>query len=232
MIAAEGILTSHGGKTSHAAVIARGMGAPCVCGADALRDRRRRRRRQPCAGTDVVIREGDMISIDGTTGTRWCCGAVELGACPRLDGRSRHHPVNWADEVSARLGVRANADNPEDAAAVPAAFGAEGIGLCRTEHMFLGDRKQIIQTFILNEDERRARAGRGAPVRGYRRATSTACSRPWTGCPSSCACSIRRCTSSWRAPARWTWRSRGWRPRAATRPSSPRSASSWSRSTP
>ena len=147
MIAAEGILTSHGGKTSHAAVIARGMGAPCVCGADALRIDAEKKE-AVVAGTDVVIREGDMISIDGTTGTV-VLGAVEL-VLPELTG-DLDTILEWADEFRT-LGVRANADNPEDAQ-LSRGFGAEGIGLCRTEHMFLGDRKQIIQTFILNEDE-------------------------------------------------------------------------------
>ena len=147
MIAAEGILTSHGGKTSHAAVIARGMGAPCVCGADALRIDAEKKE-AAVAGTDVVIREGDMISIDGTTGTV-VLGAVEL-VLPELTG-DLDTILEWADEFRT-LGVRANADNPEDAQ-LSRGFGAEGIGLCRTEHMFLGDRKQIIQSFILNEDE-------------------------------------------------------------------------------
>ncbi len=147
MIAAEGILTSHGGKTSHAAVIARGMGAPCVCGADALRIDAEKKE-AVVVGTDVVIREGDMISIDGTTGTV-VLGAVEL-VLPELTG-DLDTILEWADEFRT-LGVRANADNPEDAQ-LSRGFGAEGIGLCRTEHMFLGDRKQIIQSFILNEDE-------------------------------------------------------------------------------
>ena len=147
MIAAEGILTSHGGKTSHAAVIARGMGAPCVCGVEALKIDAAKKE-AAIAGTDLVIREGDMISIDGTTGIV-VLGAVEL-VMPELTG-DLDTILEWADEVRT-LGVRANADNPEDAQ-LSRDFGAEGIGLCRTEHMFLGDRKQIIQTFILNDDE-------------------------------------------------------------------------------
>lgn len=147
MIAAEGILTSHGGKTSHAAVIARGMGAPCVCGVEALKIDAEKKE-AVVAGTDVVIREGDMISIDGTTGIV-VLGAVEL-VMPELSG-DLDVILEWADEFR-RLGVRANADNPADAE-LSRSFGAEGIGLDRTEHMFLGDRKQIIQTFILNEDE-------------------------------------------------------------------------------
>ena len=147
MIAAEGILTSHGGKTSHAAVIARGMGAPCVCGVDALKIDADAKQ-ATIAGTDLVIREGDMISLDGTTGIV-VLGAVEL-VQPELAG-DLDTILEWADEVRT-MGVRANADNPEDAE-LARSFGAQGIGLCRTEHMFLGDRKQIIQTFILNEDE-------------------------------------------------------------------------------
>lgn len=146
MIAAEGILTSHGGKTSHAAVIARGMGAPCVCGVEALRIDAEKKE-AAVSGTDIVIHEGDMISIDGTTGIV-VLGAVEL-VMPELSG-DLDVILEWADEFR-RLGVRANADNPADAE-LSRSFGAEGIGLDRTEHMFLGDRKQIIQTFILNED--------------------------------------------------------------------------------
>ncbi len=146
MIAAEGILTSHGGKTSHAAVIARGMGAPCVCGVEALRIDAEKKQAS-VVGTDIVIKEGDMISIDGTTGSV-VLGAVEL-VLPEMTG-DLDTILEWADEFRT-LGVRANADNPEDAE-LSRGFGAEGIGLCRTEHMFLGDRKQIIQTFILNED--------------------------------------------------------------------------------
>lgn len=147
MIAAEGILTSHGGKTSHAAVIARGMGAPCVCGVDALKIDAEAKQ-ATIVGTDIVIKEGDMISLDGTTGIV-VLGAVEL-IQPELAG-DLDTILEWADEVRT-MGVRANADNPEDAE-LARSFGAQGIGLCRTEHMFLGDRKQIIQTFILNENE-------------------------------------------------------------------------------
>ena len=147
MIAAEGILTSHGGKTSHAAVIARGMGAPCVCGVDTLRIDADAKQ-ATVVGTDIVIKEGDMISLDGTTGIV-VLGAVEL-VQPELAG-DLDTILEWADEVRT-MGIRANADNPEDAA-LARSFGAKGIGLCRTEHMFLGDRKQIIQTFILNDDE-------------------------------------------------------------------------------
>ena len=145
MIAAEGILTSHGGKTSHAAVIARGMGAPCVCGVEALKIDAAKKE-AAISGTDIVIREGDMISLDGTTGIV-VLGAVDL-VQPELTG-DLDTILEWADEFRT-LGVRANADNPADAQ-LSRDFGAQGIGLCRTEHMFLGDRKQIVADMILAE---------------------------------------------------------------------------------
>lgn len=154
MVAAEGILTSHGGKTSHAAVIARGMGAPCVCGVEALQIDAANKT-AAVSGTDIVLHEGDLISIDGTTG-QVMLGAVEL-VQPELTG-DLETILTWADEIRTGaadgrpMGVRANADNPEDAK-LSLEFGAEGIGLCRTEHMFLGDRKRIIQDFILADDE-------------------------------------------------------------------------------
>jgi len=146
MDAAEGILTSHGGKTSHAAVVARGMGKPAVCGAEALRIDAENKT-VGIAGTDVVLGEGDIISLDGTTG-RVVLGAVPL-VLPEVTG-DFDTILNWADEFR-RLGVRANADTPDDAG-LGRGFGAEGIGLCRTEHMFLGDRKNIVQDMILSED--------------------------------------------------------------------------------
>ena len=146
MVAAEGILTSHGGKTSHAAVIARGMGTPCVCGAEALRINAEAKQ-ATVSGTDIVINEGDLVSIDGTLGIV-VLGAVDL-VLPELSG-DLDTILEWADEFRV-LGVRANADNPEDAQ-LSREFGAAGIGLCRTEHMFLGDRKAIIQSFILTDD--------------------------------------------------------------------------------
>ena len=154
MVAAQGILTSHGGKTSHAAVVARGMGKPCVCGAEKLKiDAATKVAR--VAGTEVELHEGDMISIDGTTGIV-VLGAVQLVE-PKVTG-DFDTVLGWADEYR-RLGVRANADTPDDAE-LGRKFGAEGIGLARTEHMFLGDRKQIVQDMIIAEDE----AGRTAPL--------------------------------------------------------------------
>ncbi len=146
MIAAQGILTSHGGKTSHAAVVARGMGKPCVCGAEKLKIDAERREAM-IAGTDIVLKEGDIISIDGTTGIV-VLGAVQLVE-PEVSG-DFDTILEWADEFR-RMGVRANADTPDDAA-LGRKFGAAGIGLCRTEHMFLGDRKQIVQDMILADD--------------------------------------------------------------------------------
>ncbi|MGN0055171.1 MAG: pyruvate, phosphate dikinase [Atopobiaceae bacterium] len=154
MVAAEGILTSHGGKTSHAAVIARGMGAPCVCGAEALKIDAKAKE-VTVSGTDIVLHEGDIISINGTTGDV-ILGAVPL-VRPELTG-DLETILTWADNVrhdASRgriFGVRTNADNPADAQ-LSVDFGAEGIGLDRTEHMFLGDRKQIIQSFILADTD-------------------------------------------------------------------------------
>jgi pyruvate,orthophosphate dikinase len=145
MIAAEGILTSRGGLVSHAAVVARGMGTPAVCGASALDiDVAARRFRVG----DTVVKENDVISINGTT------GEVVVGAVPVITPEPSGPfdvILGWADGFR-RLRVRTNADLPHDAQ-VARRFGAEGIGLCRTEHMFLGDRLPLIQRFILAESE-------------------------------------------------------------------------------
>lgn len=145
MIASKGILTSHGGKTSHAAVVARGMGKPCVCGTEALEIDEEK---QIGRVGGIEICEGDVISIDGTTG-ELVKGGVPL-VPPRVTG-DFDTVLSWADEVR-ELGVWTNADTPEDAARARG-FGAEGIGLCRTEHMFLGDRLPIVQGMILAESE-------------------------------------------------------------------------------
>jgi pyruvate,orthophosphate dikinase len=149
MIAAEGILTVHGGMTSHAAVVARGMGKPCVASAEDL---------TLGDGTATigghVLHEGDVITIDGGTG-RVFIGAVPL--VPPQINDDFETILHWAD-AQRRLKVRANADNPEDATRARE-FGAEGIGLCRTEHMFFGEeRLPVMQEMILadNESERRA----------------------------------------------------------------------------
>lgn len=150
MIAAEGILTSRGGLVSHAAVVARGMGTPAVCGASALEiDVEGRRFRVG----ETVVNEGDVISINGTTG-EIVCGAVAV-ITPEPTGPFETI-LGWADEFRT-LGVRTNADLPHDCE-VARRFGAEGIGLCRTEHMFLGDRLPLVQRFILAADEKEENA--------------------------------------------------------------------------
>jgi pyruvate,orthophosphate dikinase len=143
MIAAEGILTVHGGMTSHAAVVARGMGKPCVASCDDL---------TLDAGSATIggrtLHEGDTITIDGGTG-RVFIGEVPL-VPPQLND-DFETILGWADEAR-RLKVRANADNPEDAVRARE-FGAQGIGLCRTEHMFFGaERLPVVQEMILAED--------------------------------------------------------------------------------
>jgi pyruvate,orthophosphate dikinase len=144
IVAAQGVLTSRGGMTSHAAVVARGMGKCCVCGCESLKIDFQ-------SGTirvkDLVIKEGDIISLDGSTGSVML-GEVKLIA-PELGGEFQKL-LNWANEVK-RLGVRTNADTPADAAKARE-FGAEGIGLCRTEHMFMApDRIPIVQKMIMSE---------------------------------------------------------------------------------
>ena len=145
LIQAAGILTAHGGMTSHAAVVARGMGKPCVCGADALDVDLSARR---FSAGDVVVNEGDLISIDGTTGKVFL-GEVPLKE-PEVSGEFATI-LEWADKVR-RLKVRANADTPEDARRARE-FGAQGIGLARTEHMFLGDRRPLVEKLILAATE-------------------------------------------------------------------------------
>ena len=150
MIAAEGILTSQGGATSHAAVVARGMGKPAVVGAEKMLIDLRAR--QFAVGNEVV-REGDSITIDGTTGNVYL-GELRMQAA-KLSNQFQQI-LKWTDEVR-RLGVQANADTPEDAQKARD-FGAEGIGLCRTEHMFMAvERLPVVQEMILAEtpDSRR-----------------------------------------------------------------------------
>jgi pyruvate,orthophosphate dikinase len=141
--AARGILTSEGGKASHAALVARGMGRPCVCGASELEiDLRTREVR---IDGEVALREGDLVVIDGTSGAV-TTDDVQLVE-PKM-GEDFEQVLRWADELRT-LGVRTNADTPEDAAKARA-FGAEGIGLCRTEHMFMAsDRVPKMRTMIL-----------------------------------------------------------------------------------
>ena len=145
MVAATGVLTSRGGLVSHAAVVARGMGTPAVCGAeDLVIDWHGR---YATIG-DVRIEQGDLISIDGTT------GEVALGRVPVLPPATPpqlDRLLGWADELR-RLAVFANADTAADAAQARRA-GATGIGLCRTEHEFLGERLHLVQAVILAEDD-------------------------------------------------------------------------------
>ncbi|WP_405084360.1 pyruvate, phosphate dikinase [Microbispora sp. NBC_01389] len=170
MIAAHGVLTSRGGKTSHAAVVARGMGRTCVCGAEELEVDPHARRFTAPGG--VVVNEGDLISIDGSTGAVYL-GEVPVTASPvaryfeggpaesgPIEDRSvesgpvEDELVRAVDRVMTRadavrrLEVRANADTPEDAARARR-FGALGVGLCRTEHMFLGERRRLVEDLIL-----------------------------------------------------------------------------------
>jgi pyruvate,orthophosphate dikinase len=161
MIAARGILTSRGGKTSHAAVVARGMGKTAVCGAEELEVDITGRRFTAPGG--VVVAEGDVISIDGTS------GEVFLGEAPvapspvvsYFEGHLAPHADELVDAVNRmmrhadarrRLGVYANADTGEDCARARR-FGAGGVGLVRTEHMFLGERRQLVERLILAEDD-------------------------------------------------------------------------------
>ncbi len=177
MIAAAGILTSRGGKTSHAAVVARGMGKTCVCGAEELDVSTKQRRFTGPGG--IVVEEGDVISIDGTT------GEVFVGEVPVVDSpvvRYFEHELSAGDgdaddlvkavdrlmrhaDGVRRMGVRANADTAEDAARARR-FGAEGIGLCRTEHMFLGERRRFIERLVLADtpEERDAQLAELLPL--------------------------------------------------------------------
>ena len=159
MVQAAGILTAHGGLTSHAAVVARGMGTPCVTGCEALHvDVPGRTARLP----GHELREGDTITIDGGT------GEVIVGSVPLVPPQLNDDFVSileWADAIR-RLKVRTNADTPADAAKARE-FGAEGIGLCRTEHMFAeAERLGLVREMILaaDEDGRRSALDRLLPV--------------------------------------------------------------------
>ena len=165
MIAARGVLTSRGGKTSHAAVVARGMGKTCVCGADELEVDPAAKKFTAPGG--ITVSEGDVISIDGSS------GAVYLGEVPVIasnvvqyfEGKlapdadelvaAVHTLMTHADQRR-RLGVRANADNGPDCARARR-FGAAGVGLVRTEHMFLGERRQLVEDLILAAEDPTAR---------------------------------------------------------------------------
>ena len=175
MVAAEGVLTARGGKTSHAAVVARGMGKTCVVGAEQLRVDADAK---TVACADRVLKAGDIIAIDGTTGevfigdvpvvdsvvTTYLSKGLEAGLAAAVDDDQMRELVESVDRIlqhadaKRRLQVRANADTPEDSERA-LDFGAEGIGLCRTEHMFLGSRRALIERVILSEpgsDERQS----------------------------------------------------------------------------
>ncbi len=144
MIAAEGILTSRGGLVSHAAVVARGMGKPAICGAEAVKIDLGARQ---FAVDGTTVREGELISISGTS------GEIVVGEVAVVTPEPTGHfgtILGWADQLRT-MKVRTNADLPEDARKARE-FGAEGIGLCRTEHMFLGDRLPIVQRMILADN--------------------------------------------------------------------------------
>jgi pyruvate,orthophosphate dikinase len=151
MHAAEGILTTRGGMTSHAAVVARGMGKPCVSGAGSIRVDYVAK--TMTAGSQT-FKQGDYITVDGSTG-QVLAGKVDMIE-PQLTGEFATL-IGWADKVR-KLGVRANADTPADAKA-SVRFGAEGIGLCRTEHMFFDEERiQAVREMILSDDENSRRA--------------------------------------------------------------------------
>jgi pyruvate,orthophosphate dikinase len=151
MEVSKGILTARGGMTSHAAVVARGMGAPCVAGAEELAVDEGKKQ-ITVRKTGQILKEGDWISIDGSTGEVYAGQANTIDADPSSGFLAQF--MGWADEFRGKFGVRANADIPRDAK-VARKFGAEGIGLCRTEHMFFGPgRIEHVQAMILARDEK------------------------------------------------------------------------------
>ncbi|MCC6585689.1 MAG: pyruvate, phosphate dikinase [Bryobacterales bacterium] len=157
MDVAKGILTAIGGKSSHAAVVARGMGRPCIVGASAVViNEHAKSATVAVGGKKLTVKEGEWISIDGTTGD------VYLGQAVTREPDLKHGWLStfmeWADEFRGEFGVRANADIPRDAK-VARGFGAEGIGLCRTEHMFFAeDRLPHVQAMILAREEKARKA--------------------------------------------------------------------------
>jgi pyruvate,orthophosphate dikinase len=153
MVQARGILTQHGGMTSHAAVVARGWGKPCVAGCEAIRIDLASR---SFTVNGRTIKEGDYISVDGSTGEVFA-GSIATVPPSFEEEKDLIILLGWADEIR-DLGVLTNADNPEDAARARS-FGAQGIGLCRTEHMFFEEeRRPIVVKFIMSEDEEEGRA--------------------------------------------------------------------------
>jgi pyruvate,orthophosphate dikinase len=156
MEVAKGILTARGGMTSHAAVVCRGMGTPCVAGAEAVTvDEHKKEVSVSVNGKTVTLKEGDWLSLDGSTGEAFAGQANTLDADPASGVLASF--MSWADEFRGGFGVRANADIPRDAKAARR-FGAEGIGLCRTEHMFFAEgRIEHMQAMILARDEKSRR---------------------------------------------------------------------------
>ena len=154
MEVSKGILTARGGMTSHAAVVARGMGIPCVAGAETLLVDEHKLTLS-VRGENIVLKEGDWVSLDGTTGEVFAGQANTVDADPSSGVLAKF--MGWSDEFRGKFGVRANADIPRDAKAARR-FGAEGIGLCRTEHMFFGPgRIEHMQAMILAGDEKSRR---------------------------------------------------------------------------
>ena len=156
MEVAKGILTSRGGMTSHAAVVCRGMGIPCVAGAGAIEVSEQKKEMSVAVnGNKMTLKEGDWLSLDGSTGEVFAGQANTLDADPSSGVMAAF--MAWADVFRGSFGVRANADIPRDAK-VARKFGAEGIGLCRTEHMFFAeDRIAHMQAMILAQDEKNRR---------------------------------------------------------------------------
>ncbi len=156
MEVAKGILTSRGGMTSHAAVVARGMGTPCVAGAGAIEvNEHKQQMTVALAGRTLTLKAGDWISLDGSTGEVFAGKAETVEPDPSSGVLATF--MGWADEFRGSFGVRANADIPRDAL-VARRFGAQGIGLCRTEHMFFApDRIPHMQAMILARDEKARR---------------------------------------------------------------------------
>ena len=160
IVPAQGVVTSRGGMTSHAAVVARGMGKPCVAGCESLNIDLEK---ETMTAGNKTLKKGDVISIDGATGEIFE-GAIKK-IDPKLDSQDFRILLGWADEVR-KLGIRANADTPEDALRARD-FGAEGIGLCRTEHMFMAqDRLPVVQSMIMakTEQERRVALAKLLPM--------------------------------------------------------------------
>jgi len=156
MEVAKGILTARGGMTSHAAVVCRGMGTPCVAGAEAITVEEHKKQVSVTVGGKLVtLKEGDWLSLDGSTGEVFAGKANTLDADPSSGALASF--MSWADEFRGSFGVRANADIPRDAKAARK-FGAQGIGLCRTEHMFFAeDRIEHMQAMILAPNEKARR---------------------------------------------------------------------------